>query len=112
MSDLEGLSTVARRLERDFASAGLSDEAKILSALMTLIEAEVPRAVVHIHGEPISYGEAPAYLHSLCTHPTAWPSLQIGDLEPSQWQEHLGRFARELESCARERGLAVDRRQR
>ncbi|MEZ5332324.1 MAG: hypothetical protein R2991_09795 [Thermoanaerobaculia bacterium] len=109
MSDLERLSVVARRLGGDFTSAGLSDEARILAALMTLVTAEVPRTVVHIHGEPVTYEEAYAYLYSLAKHPTAWPSLEIEGVEPAEWEERLARFADELEACANERGLTVGR---
>lgn len=109
MADLESVAALARRLDQDFGRAKLRDEGRILKALLELVESGVPRTVVQIHGEPITYEEACAYLHALSTHPTAWPHLELDHLESQEWQRRLTAFADALAVYARERGLRVTR---
>jgi len=110
LTDLESVTALARGLDREFDRAGLEDEGRILNALMQLIEIGAPRSVIHIHGERVPYEAACAYLCSLSTHPTAWPQLEVGHLEPQDWRRRLTSFADSVASYARERGLPVVRR--
>jgi hypothetical protein len=110
LTDLESVTALARGLDKEFDRAGLEDEGRILNALVQLIELGAPRAVIHIHGERVPYETACAYLCSLSTHPTAWPQLEVGHLDPQDWRRRLTSFADIVASYARERGLSVERR--
>lgn len=109
MTDLESVSALARGVGRDFDRAGLHEESRILQALVSLVTSGVPSAVVHIHGDAVPAAEASSYLRSLCTHPTAWPSLEPAHLEPAEWRRRLETLATALADRAEAGRLDADR---